>query len=44
MSLARVLPHGAVVDIARGCHTGPFFTVQEPPSLNFLGRRLVPPA
>ena len=25
-----------------GCHTGPFFTAQEPPSLAFLARHLTP--
>ena len=40
VALARVLPRDAVVDISRGCHTGPFFTAQEPPSLNFLAQHL----
>ncbi len=31
---------GAVVDISQGCHSGPFFTAQEPPSLAFLARHL----
>src|SRR5690348_3740473 len=39
-ALARVLPPGAVVDFAEGCHTGPFFLQQEPPSLAFLARHL----
>jgi enterochelin esterase-like enzyme len=39
-ALARALPAGAVIDLSKGCHTGPFFTAQEPPSLAFLGRRL----
>jgi pimeloyl-ACP methyl ester carboxylesterase len=39
-ALARVLPAAAVTDFARGCHTGPFFTGQEPPSLAFLARHL----
>jgi hypothetical protein len=43
VALSRVLPRDAVVDISRGCHTGPFFTAQEPPSLNFLARHLAPP-
>jgi S-formylglutathione hydrolase FrmB len=37
-ALAKVLPSGSVVDISRGCHTGPFFSAQEGPSLGFLGR------
>ena len=40
VALARVLPAGAVVDISRGCHSGPFFTAQEPPSLSFLAQHL----
>ena len=32
---------GPSVDFATGCHTGPFFTAQEPPSLAFLGSHLV---
>ncbi|MGO8874679.1 MAG: alpha/beta hydrolase [Acidimicrobiales bacterium] len=39
-ALARVLPAGAVVDFSNGCHTGPFFIEQEPPSLAFLARHL----
>jgi pimeloyl-ACP methyl ester carboxylesterase len=39
-ALARALPPGAVVDFASGCHTGPFFLAQEPPSLAFLARHL----
>jgi hypothetical protein len=40
VALARALPPGAVVDISAGCHTGPFFTAAEPPSLAFLARHL----
>jgi enterochelin esterase-like enzyme len=40
-ALARVLPAGAVVAFGKGCHTGPFFTEQQPPSLAFLARHLV---
>lgn len=40
-ALARALPAGAVVDLAHGCHTSPFFLAQEPPSLAFLSRYLV---
>ncbi len=29
-----------VVDVSQGCHTGPFFTAQEPPSLRFLAAHL----
>jgi len=39
-ALARALPPDAVVTFAHGCHTGPFFTSQEPPSLAFLARHL----
>jgi pimeloyl-ACP methyl ester carboxylesterase len=39
-ALAKALPASAVVDISRGCHTGPFFTAQEPPSLSFLAQHL----
>lgn len=38
--LARVLPKTATVIMSAGCHTGPFFTQQEPPSLAFLARHL----
>lgn len=40
VALQRTLPPGAVVDIAPGCHTGPFFWAQEPPSLAFLAHHL----
>lgn len=43
VALQRALPHDAVVDISKGCHTGAFFTAQEPPSLAFLGRHLTSP-
>jgi enterochelin esterase-like enzyme len=39
-ALAGALPAGAVVDFADGCHTGPFFAAQQPPSLAFLARHL----
>jgi pimeloyl-ACP methyl ester carboxylesterase len=39
-ALARALPAGAVVDFGKGCHTGPFFAEQEPPSLAFLASHL----
>jgi S-formylglutathione hydrolase FrmB len=38
--LARALPADAVVEFSRGCHTGPFFIAQEPPSLVFLAEHL----
>lgn len=38
--LARALPKTAEVYFGPGCHTGPFFNAQEPPSLAFLGRYL----
>ena len=40
LALARRLPKSAEVVLSQGCHTGPFFTAQEPPSLQFLGRHL----
>ena len=39
-ALARALPPGAVTDFSTGCHSYPFFTTQEPPSLAFLGHHL----
>ena len=39
-ALARALPPGAVTDFSAGCHSFPFFTAQEPPSLAFLGAHL----
>ena len=39
-ALARALPAGAVVELAKGCHTGAFFAEQQPPSLAFLDRHL----
>ena len=44
-ALARALPEnpgGAPPELAfaKGCHTGPFFNAQEPPSLAFLARHL----
>ena len=40
LALVKQLPPGAVVDISAGCHTGPFFRAQEPPSLAFLASHL----
>jgi enterochelin esterase-like enzyme len=39
-SLARALPKDAVVQISSGCHSSPFFSAQEPPSLAFLAHHL----
>jgi len=39
-ALVRALPPGATVDISRGCHSFPFFSSQEPPSVEFLARHL----
>jgi len=39
-ALARALPPRAVVDLAKGCHTGAFFAEQQPPSLAFLAGHL----
>jgi S-formylglutathione hydrolase FrmB len=40
VALRRVLPRSGTVEFSQGCHTGDFFTAQEPPSLSFLGRHL----
>ena len=40
VALAAALPRSATVDFSAGCHTGPFFTSQEPPSLEFLAAHL----
>jgi pimeloyl-ACP methyl ester carboxylesterase len=40
LALARNLPDTATVVLSNGCHTGPFFNSQEPPSLEFLGQHL----
>lgn len=40
MALARALPDSASVVVSQGCHTGDFFTAQEPASLAFLGGHL----
>jgi pimeloyl-ACP methyl ester carboxylesterase len=40
MAFARVLPRPGNVEFSQGCHTGDFFTAQEPPSLSFLGSHL----
>jgi pimeloyl-ACP methyl ester carboxylesterase len=39
-ALAAVLPRSADVVFSPGCHSGPFFVSQEPPSLQFLSRHL----
>jgi enterochelin esterase-like enzyme len=39
-AFARALPKTAEVYFGAGCHTGSFFTAQEPPSLAFLARHL----
>jgi hypothetical protein len=39
-TLAWALPRTAEAYFGAGCHTGSFFTAQEPPSLAFLGRYL----
>ena len=40
VALVNELPKNAVVDISKGCHTGPYFSSQEPASLMFLGQHL----
>ena len=40
LALARQLPKTSTVVLSNGCHTGPFFTSQEPPSLQYLGHHL----
>ena len=42
-ALAQVVPSSATVVVAAGCHTGPFFSSQQPPSLQFLSRHLTTP-
>lgn len=44
VALARALPPGATVVFTAGCHTGPFFLEQEPPSLAFLAQHLALPS
>jgi pimeloyl-ACP methyl ester carboxylesterase len=39
-ALARVVPAETTVVFSSGCHTGPFFNEQEPPSLAFLAEHL----
>jgi hypothetical protein len=39
-ALAGALPPHSLVEVSRGCHTGPFFASQEPPSLSFLAEHL----
>jgi S-formylglutathione hydrolase FrmB len=48
-AFARALPtdpggQPAAITFANGCHDGPFFTAQEPPSLAFLAHHLTPPS
>ena len=38
-ALAASLPH-ATLDLSKGCHSGPFFVAQEPPSMAFLSDHL----
>ena len=40
VALAAALPTSAVVEVAPGCHTGPFFASREPAALAFLGSHL----
>lgn len=40
LTLRRALPETAEVYFGNGCHSDPFFTAQEPPSLAFLARHL----
>lgn len=42
VKFVKALPPGAVVHLGKGCHSGPFFHQQEPPSLAFLGHHIVP--
>ncbi len=41
IALMKALPPGSVVDLSQGCHSGPFFRSQEPPSFVFLADHLV---
>ena len=38
VALAQQLPRSAEVVFSAGCHTGAFFTAEEPPTMAFLGR------
>lgn len=40
VALAKALPSDAIVELSAGCHSGPFFLQQTPPSLEFLSRHL----
>jgi Putative esterase len=40
VAFGQALPGSGMVEFSQGCHTGDFFTAQEPPSLSFLGRHL----
>lgn len=40
VALDAALPEGITIEFSDGCHTGPFFEEQEPPSLAFLSRHL----
>jgi len=42
VALVAKLPTGSHVEFSGGCHTGPFFQAQEPPSLAFLADHLTP--
>lgn len=39
-AFARAVPPGVTVTFSQGCHSGPFFSSQEPPSMEFLARHL----
>lgn len=40
VALAAAAPPGTVVVFSKGCHTGPFFTAEEVPSMAFLSEHL----
>jgi pimeloyl-ACP methyl ester carboxylesterase len=39
-AFARTAPPRVLVEFSRGCHTDPYFTSQEPPSMSFLANHL----
>ena len=42
-ALTKALPPGTIIDFSKGCHTGPFVSAQQPPSLDLLAAKLTNP-